>query len=199
MAFYLIPEVIKKIMRRKWKKAKPKVSTVAYRSNEKITAPMVFLIDENKEQVGPTPTSDALARARELELDLVEVAPKANPPVAKIVDFGQLKYEQDKKAHKQRVQQKKVDTKEIRLSVRISGHDFDFRLNQANKFLEKGNKLKIDLILKGRERQHPDKARETIKSFVDKLKENETFDLQEEQPLTKQGGRFNIILVNKNS
>lgn len=186
-------------MRRKWKKAKPKVVAPIYRSNEKIRVPEVFLIDENEEKIGPVPTHEALTRARDLELDLVEVAPKANPPVAKIIDFGQLKYEQDKRAHKQKVQQKKVDTKEIRLSVRISGHDFDFRLSQANKFLEKGNKLKIDLVLKGREKQHPEKARETIRNFVDRLKEKEGLNIQEEQPLTKQGGRFNIILVNKNS
>ncbi len=183
-------------MRRSWKKAKPKIEKHFY-TNEQIRAEKVFLIGEDGEQIGEIDTAKALHIAKELELDLVEVNPTAKPPIAKILDYGQFKYESEKKAHKQRMQQKKVDTKEIRLSVRISKHDFEFRMAQAKKFLEKGNKLKIDLILKGREKAHPEKAVETIKGFVAELDAVEDFNLQREQDLTKQGGRFNILLVNK--
>ena len=138
-----------------------------------------------------------MARAEEYGLDLVLVNPKADPPVAKIVDLGQLKYEADKKAHKQKVLQKKIDTKEIRLSVRISEHDFNFRLEQARKFLAKDSKIKIDLRLKGRERQHLDKALETVNRFVNAVKNTENMEIVEDQPLTKQGGRFIIVLMNK--
>lgn len=186
-------------MRRKWRKAKPKEVKKKFIVGDRIRSERIFLIDEEGGQAGDMPTSEALARADDLGLDLVLVNPKAEPPVAKIVDLGQLKYEADKKAHKQKVQQKKTDTKEIRLSVRISGHDFDFRINQAVKFLDKENKLKLYLVLKGRERQHPEKAREVIGKFVEKLKENEEFNIIEEQPLTKQGGRFTIVLMNKKS
>lgn len=184
-------------MRRTWRKAKPKQEK-RFRANTQITAAEVFLIDEEGEKIGKIPTEEALRRAREAELDLVEVNPKGDAPIVKIMDYGQFKYEQEKKAHKQKVQQKKVDTKGIRLSVRISKHDFTFRLEQAIKFLQKGNKLKIELILKGREKQHPAKAVETINEFIKELENNESLNIQKEQDLTKQGGRFTIILVNKN-
>ncbi|MFH1822212.1 MAG: translation initiation factor IF-3 [Patescibacteria group bacterium] len=183
-------------MRRKWRKAKPKPQKF-FRSNEQIRVPSVFLIDETGNNVGPINTAKAIAMAREMDLDLVEVNPKANPPVVKIIDLGQLKYESEKKAHKQKMQQKKVDTKGIRLSVRISSHDFNFRIDQAVKFLTKGHKLKIELVLKGREKQHPEKAREIIFGFIEQLKQTENLNIFEEQPLTKQGGKFNIILMNK--
>lgn len=183
-------------MRRTWKKAKPKIEK-KFNSNGQIKSDYVFLIGDDGEKVGKIETEKALSIAQELDQDLVEVNPTANPPIAKIMDYGQFKYESEKKAHKQRQQQKKVETKEIRLSVRISKHDFEFRLEQAKKFLQKGNKLKIDLILKGREKAHPEKAVETIKEFVAELDAVDDFNLVREQDLTKQGGRFNILLVNK--
>ncbi len=183
-------------MRRTWRKAKPK-ATKSFFANNKIRAKEVFLIDETGEKLGKIPFSEALERARSVELDLVEVNPKGDAPVCKIMDFGQFKYDQEKKSHKQKLQQKKVDTKGIRLSVRISEHDFDMRLNQALKFFQKGHKLKIDLVLKGRERAHPAKAAEVIKRFVAKLEENQELNIIPEQDLTKQGARFIMILVNK--
>lgn len=184
-------------MRRKWRKAKPKEDKKPIVANERIRVPKIFLIDEEGEVQGEVDTRDAIAQAKELELDLVMINPKADPPIARIMDLGQHKYEQEKKAHKQKMQQKKIDTKGIRLSVRISKHDFDFRLNQAKKFLEKGNKLKVELVLKGREKQHPEKAKETISEFVKELENIEDFNVVREQDLTKQGGRFTIVLVNK--
>jgi len=186
-------------MRRKWQRAKPKEDKKKFRANQQIGVPEVFLIDENGETVGNVPTAKALAMAREIGLDLVEVNPKLNPPVVKILNLGQLKYELEKKEHKQKVMQKKIDTKGIRLSIRISQHDFDFRLAQAKKFLSNGDKLKIELVLKGRERQHPEKAQEVMNNFVRELEKDESLAVFADQGLTRQGGRFNIILTNKNN
>lgn len=183
-------------MRRTWRKAQPKIEK-RFRVNQQIRVPEVNLIDEAGENIGIIPISEALSRAEEIGLDLVEVNPTAQPPVVKIVDYGQLKYEREKKAHKQKVAQKKIDTKGIRLSVRISQNDFNLRVDQAVKFFSKGHKVKIELVLKGREKQHPEKAVEIIKEFASKLESNEQLSVSKEQDLTKQGGRFIMILVNK--
>lgn len=169
-----------------------------FKSNLQIESEKVYLIDENGDNIGVIETKKALERAKEFDLDLVLVNPKAEPPVAKIVDLGQLKYEMEKKAHRQKAMQKKVDIKNIRLSFKISEHDLNFRVNQAEKFLSKHNKIKVELNLKGREKQHPDRAREIINKFVERLKEKEVLSIEIEQPLTRQGGRFTIILINKN-
>jgi translation initiation factor IF-3 len=170
---------------------------IFFKSNAQIKAPQVFLIDETGESIGVMDTSEAIAMAKDLELDLVEVNPKGNPPVAKIVDLGQLKYEREKKAHKQKMQQKKVEVKAVRLSFRISDHDTELRLNQSIKFLSKGDKLKVELLLKGREKQYPQKAAEIMNEFINKLKAVPDFNIELEQPLTKQGGRFTMIVINK--
>lgn len=168
-----------------------------FRSNTQIRVPEVFVIDENGEALGVMPTSEAVRRAQESDLDLVEVNPKATPPVVKIVNLGQLKYEKEKQAHKQKMQQKKIETKNIRLSFRISEHDLDLRIAQAEKFLAKEDKVKIELILRGRERQYPQKAAEIVNGFAAKIRSNPDLSIEIEQPLTNQGGRFTIILINK--
>lgn len=184
-------------MRIKWRKAQPVKPTILFRSNAQIRVPEVSVIDENGDNIGVIATDKALAMAQEAGLDLVEVNPKGNPPVVKIMDFGQFRYEREKKAHKQKLQQKKVETKNIRLSVRISEHDFNFRLDQAEKFLAKDNKLKLEILMRGREKQYPQKAVEAITRFVEALKAKESLKVEVEQPLTRQEGRFNIILFNK--
>lgn len=168
-----------------------------FRANFQIRVPEVFLIDENNEAIGKIATAEAIKMAQDADLDLVEVNPKANPPVVKIVNLGQLKYEKEKQAHKQKMQQKKIETKNIRLSFRISDHDLDMRLMQAEKFLIKEDKVKIELILRGRERQYPQKAAEIVRNFVARLQANPDFHIEIEQALTNQGGRFTIILINK--
>lgn len=186
-------------MRRKFKFAKADKSKKEkqYNSNERIRAEKVFLINEEGENVGVIETRKALEMAKDLRLDLVEVNPKPEIPVAKILDLGQFKYEQDKKKHKQKVLQKKVEVKNIKLSFRISSHDLDVRLKQAVKFLLKGNKVKVDIILKGREKQHFDRAREMMLEFVEVLKTKEEISVEMEQVLTKQPGGYTMILVNK--
>jgi len=168
-----------------------------FRANSQIRVPEVFLIDENNEAIGKMPTTEAVRLAQEADLDLVEVNPKANPPVVKIVNLGQLKYEREKQAHKQKMQQKKIDTKNIRLTFRISAHDQEMRLDQAKKFLAEDNKIKVELILRGRERQYPAKAAEIMRGFLAKLQADPNSGVEVEQPLTNQGGRFTIILINK--
>jgi len=169
----------------------------SFLANTQIRVPEVFVIDENNDALGKMSTAEAIQKAQDAGLDLVEVNPKANPPVVKIVNLGQLKYEREKLAHKQKMQQKKTETKNIRLSFRISDHDLDMRVAQAEKFLSKDNKLKVELILRGRERQYPQKAVEIIEEFIAKLQTNPDFPIEIEQALTNQGGRFTIILINK--
>ena len=168
-----------------------------FKANQHIESEKVYLIDENGENVGIVDTTEALNRAKEFDLDLVEVNPKADPPVVKIIDLGQMKYEHEKKLHRQKMMQKKVDIKNIRLSFRISEHDFNLRINQAEKFLSKEQKVKVELTLRGREKQYPQRAREIMEKFLNQLKEKEELSVEIEQPLTRQGGRFTMILINK--
>jgi len=184
-------------MRIKFHRVESKKEEPSFLANHQIRVPEVFVIDENNEALGVMSIGEALEKAQEADLDLVEVNPKANPPVVKIINLGQLKYEKEKQAHRQKVQQKKVEIKNIRLSFRISEHDLGLRIIQAEKFLSKDDKVKIELILRGRERQYPQKAVEIIKGFVAKLQANPELSLETEQPLTNQGGRFTIILINK--
>ncbi len=186
-------------MRRKFRfpKVDKTKSEKQFNVNEKILAEKVFLINEEGENVGVIDTAQALEMAREAELDLVEVNPKADIPVAKILDLGQFKYEQEKKQHKQKVLQKKVETKSIRLSLRIGAHDLNIRAEQAYKFLLKSNKIKVDMVLRGRERQHFEKAREVMEEFSQNLRNKPEIQLFEEQPLTRMPGGYTMILTNK--
>ncbi len=168
-----------------------------FKANAQIKALEVFVIDEDNQALGKMTTEAALKMAQDAELDLVEVNPKANPPVVKIVNLGQLKYEREKQAHRQKMQQKKTETKSIRLSFRISEHDLGLRVAASEKFLAKDNKVKVELILRGREKQYPQKAAELVKGFVAKLQANPDLHIETEQPLTNQGGRFTIILFNR--
>jgi len=147
------------------------------------------LIDENQVQLGVVNTHEALRIAQERGLDLVEVSPVANPPVCKIADYGSFKYRQEKAERKSKAKQKKIEVKGIRLSIKIGQHDFVHRVNQAKKFLEEGNKVKIEMLLRGRELQHIDLARKKIDDFINQLGETNI-----EQPLTRLGNRFSMII-----
>lgn len=127
--------------------------------------------------------------AKEKGLDLVEISPKANPPVAKILDFGQFKYELKKREQKDRIKRKKSEIKGIRLSLRIGQHDKELRIRQAKKFLDQGHKVKIEMILKGRERAYFDRAKEIINQFIESLG-----NIKTEQPITRQGGNLITII-----
>lgn len=151
------------------------------------------MIDENGVNAGVVPTAQAILRAREHELDLIEVSPLAQPPVAKILDFNKLKYEEGKERKREKAKQKRVEIKGVRLSLRISPHDTATRLTQAQKFLGDGDKVKIELILRGRERQHKDLAEKIIQNFIDAIRQ--TIPVQVEQSITAQGGKLSTIIA----
>ena len=151
------------------------------------------MIDEKGLALGIISTAEALRIAMERGFDLVEVSPKAEPPVAKILDHGQFKYQKEKEVRKQKVQSHEVDTKGIRLSVRIGDHDLDVRRQQAKKFLERGDKIRPEIVLRGREKSHADLAEEIIKDFVKSLEEY--FPLRVEQPISKMNGRVTTTVA----
>ena len=139
------------------------------------------------------PTPQALTLARERELDLVEVSPLANPPVAKILDFNKFKYEEEKERRREKAKQKKIEIKGVRLSLRISKHDTETRMVQAQGFLNDNDKVRIEMILRGRERQHKDLAEKIIQDFISAL--HQTIPVKVEQGISAQGGKLSTIIV----
>jgi translation initiation factor IF-3 len=128
----------------------------------------VRLIGVNGEQLGVVPTSQALERAREANLDLVEVAPDERPPVCKILDYGKLRYENSLKSNKGgKVHQQKL--KEIRVRPKTGEHDIDTKVNQARKFLEHNDKVLVNVLFRGREMQHQQEGRRILDAIVEKL------------------------------
>jgi translation initiation factor IF-3 len=124
------------------------------RVNEEIRVPQVRVIDENGEMIGVMSIRDALYRAYQAGLDLLEISPNAVPPVCKITDFGRFKYEQQKKASEARKKQKIVEIKEIKVRPNIDDHDYDVKMRQARSFLAEGDKVKVTLRFRGREMAH---------------------------------------------
>ena len=122
------------------------------RINNKIRVPEVRLIDDEGEQLGVMPIKDALAAARDRDLDLVEVSPSAKPPVCKILDFGKYKYQMSKK----QTQKKAPDMKEVKLRPRIGDNDLALKIRNLRKFLDHGHKVKVSMFFRGRERARPD-------------------------------------------
>ncbi|MCK9378612.1 MAG: translation initiation factor IF-3 [Candidatus Moranbacteria bacterium] len=161
-----------------------------YRVNERIRIPLVSVIDEAGSHLGEMSSFDALTLARSKEMDLVEVSPNTRPPVCKIMDYGKFQYAQAKKS-KSQTAQKKTETKGIRIGVRTDTHDLDFKKKQAEKFLSKGNKVKIEIRLRGREKAHQDLARKNLKDFSSSI---ETPHKIEEDAKRFPGG-FNILIA----
>ncbi len=172
----------------------PKPLIPVYRVNEQILNPEVRVIDDQGAMLGVLPTAKAIALAQEKGADLVEVSPKANPPVCKLLDFGQFKYQKEKEVRKQKAQSKEIDVKGIRLSLRIGDHDLEVRHQQAKNFLERGDKVKIELVMRGREKAHRDVAMEVVNRLVAMLKTDYT-DLRTEEPVAYRDGRMTTILA----
>ncbi len=172
---------------------KPKVNVPEYAANEAILTDEVRVIGAEGEQLGVLETAIAIALARSKELDLVCVSPKADPPVCKIINFGHFKYQKEKEVRKQKAQSHEVEVKGLRLSLRIGAHDLEIRRQQAKKFLERGDKVKVELILRGREKAHQDVAREVVAKFLELVKLD--FTLRIEQPITAQGGTITMIIA----
>jgi translation initiation factor IF-3 len=114
-------------------------------------------------------TQDALALAQDKGLDLVEVSPNARPPVCKILDYGKFKYEEKKKAKEKRASQTRIETKEMKFRPKTDSHDMDFKCRHVEKFLNAGNKCRLIVFFKGRERAHPDVGRKVLDSVVERF------------------------------
>lgn len=139
--------------------------------NEQINADVVEVIGENGERLGKLSIDEAISKAYDSDLDLVMVAPSANPPVCKILNYSKYKFEMAKKEKEAKKNQKVVEVKEIRLSATIDTHDLEVKAKNANKFLKDGNKVKVSLKFKGREVKFIEKGKETILNFISMLDE----------------------------
>lgn len=160
------------------------------RTNEQIRVREVRLIDEVGEQRGVLPTVEALRMARELGMDLVEIAPQSNPPVCKILDYGKFKFEQEKKLKDNRKHQKIVKIKEVRMQPKIDDHDLDFKSKHVKGFLEEGNKVKVTIRFRGRELAHTEIGEEVLKSVLTKI---EGMYVMERPPMME--GRFMSMML----
>jgi translation initiation factor IF-3 len=141
------------------------------RVNHRIRVPEVRVIAADGEMLGVMPTHEALRRAQEQALDLVEVNPKAEPPVCKILDFGKYKYEEKKKAGEAKRKQTVVDIKEVKLRPKTDDHDLEVKARAARRFLESGHKVKFTVRFRGREITHPERAQLQIDWLVGQLEE----------------------------
>ena len=168
-----------------------------YDANTQIKAERLFVITETGAPLGEMSRAEALKAAEERELDLVVVSPKANPPVARIIDHGQFRYEKEKLARKQKAQSRQTDTKAIRLSVRIGSHDMDVRMKRAMEFFDRGDKVKLEIILRGREKAFTDRGRSVMELFVNRLKTEHGLDIALEQEFKKAGSRLSMVLGKK--
>ncbi len=160
--------------------------------NEQIRAKEVMVIGPNGEQLGVKPIKDALTLASYAGFDLVLMSPGANPPVCKIMDYNKFKYESKKKTKENLKKQREnnLEIKEYRLSVSIDVHDFETRLRNSKKYLEKGHKIKVSIRFKGREMAHPELGREVLLRFAQSLSD---ISVMEQKPTLD--GRFMTMML----
>lgn len=149
------------------------------------------VIDENGEQLGILPTHEALAMAQERDLDLVEVAPNARPPVCRLMDYGKFRYEQSKREREARKRQKVLTLKEVRMSPKIDSHDLQIKMRNAERFLKDGDKVKITVRFRGREIVHADIARQKLTEMAEELKDISVV----ERPPKLEGRQMIMILA----
>jgi len=151
------------------------------RINERIRIKEVRLIDEEGEQVGVVATDKALEMARERDLDLVEVAPDARPPVARLLDYSKYKYEQEQKAKAARKHQQQVNVREIKLRPKIADHDYETKKGHVERFLRQKDKVKVTIMFRGREQAHPERGRALLKRLYDDISEIATIEQDPQQ------------------
>jgi translation initiation factor IF-3 len=151
----------------------------------------VLVIDENGVNLGEMSNWEAVELARSRELDLVEVSPNVRPPVCKVIDFGKYQYQKNKQDKSSKVKQKRVEIKGIRIGLKTDENDLDFKRQQTEKFLAKGKKVKIEIILRGREKAHQDLARNKLNEFIKRIEK--TFKIEEN--IKRFPGGFNIIIA----
>lgn len=161
------------------------------RVNGAIRAKEVRVVAPDGEQIGVKKINEALWLAEQLDLDLVEVAPKARPPVCKIMDYGRYKYEQSVKAREARKKQTRTTIKELRMRVRIGEHDFEITERKAREFLDDHDKVKVTIRFRGRERERPEFGRELMKRLAEEVSDYGTI----EQPPKVEGGSMTMVLA----
>lgn len=174
----------------KRKKEEPKK---IYHYNEAIRVPQVLVLDSEGGNLGVMTTAAAIRYAREQEMDLVEINPKVDPPVVRIMNFGQFRYQQEKESRLRKAHQHVVDLKGVRLSLRIGKNDLEIRKAQTKKFLDEGDKVKIEIIMRGRELQHANLAVDMIKKFLVEL--NAEMPVRREQEIERQGNKVTAIVA----
>lgn len=182
-------------MRISRKKRPDKPLIAHYRKNQEIDAPEVLVLDEDGQRINVMTVPAALSLAEEREMDLVEINPKSTPPVVKLIDFAEFKYQKEKEARKQKAHSHVSETKGIRLSIRISDHDLGIKSDQAEKFLLRGDKVRLEVVLKGRENARGDLADEVITAIIQKLEP--TVPVKFEQEITRQGKKVTAVIVRK--
>ena len=163
--------------------------------NGQIRAKEVQLIDEQGEKRGVMPLNDALDIAYDKKLDLVLVAPNAQPPVCKIMNYGKYKFEQAKREKESKKKQKTFELKELRVTPNIEEHDFNFKVKNAKKFIEDGNKVKITVRFRGRELNYVKLGEQVLNKFIEQLSEVATL---EKKPLLEGKNMFIILAPNNN-
>jgi translation initiation factor IF-3 len=161
--------------------------------NERIRSPQVRLVGADGEQIGVVTTQEALQRAREADLDLVEVAPQANPPVCRIMDYGKFKYERDIRQKEARKKQSRTELKEIKFRPKIDAHDYGTKKGHVERFLRGGHKVKVTIMFRGREMTHTELGRKILDRLVGDLGEMVTVE-----SMPKQEGRNMIMVISPN-
>ena len=161
--------------------------------NEQIRDREVRLIGENGEQLGIMSAKDAYKLAKEAELDLVKIAPTAKPPVCKIIDYGKYRYELARKEKEAKKKQKTVEVKEVRISPNIDTNDLNTKVNNAKKFIAKGNKVKVTLRFRGREMAHMQQSKHILDDFAEMLAEVAVV----EKPAKLEGRSMSMVLTEK--
>lgn len=161
------------------------------RLNHQIKAPSLRVISEDGQQIGIMKTSEALVLANEHGLDLVEVSPVAQPPVAKLIDFAKYKYQQKKLEQQQKKNARKTEVKTIWISVRISDHDMEIKAKKIMEFLADGDLVKIELRMRGREQAYGDLGRQQL----DKFRTMITSPHRIEVPLKRMGGTWSLTVA----
>ena len=161
--------------------------------NGQIRDKEVRVIEENGDQLGVMPVKEAMKLAQEAELDLVKIAPKAQPPVCKIIDYGKYRYELARKEKEAKKKQKTVEVKEVRISPNIDTNDLNTKVNNAKKFIAKGNKVKVTLRFRGREMAHMQQSKHILDDFAEMLAEVAVV----EKPAKLEGRSMSMVLTEK--
>ena len=161
--------------------------------NGQIRDKEVRVIAENGDQLGVMPVKEAMKLAQEAELDLVKIAPKAQPPVCKIIDYGKYRYELARKEKEAKKKQKTVEVKEVRISPNIDTNDLNTKVNNAKKFIAKGNKVKVTLRFRGREMAHMQQSKHILYDFAEMLAEVAVV----EKPAKLEGRSMSMVLTEK--